>query len=44
MPAYNWERGAYNPSATMLRQLARPFGVGMDDVALAETREGKAAA
>ena len=39
---YNWERGRYEPSATKLRQIARLFGVSMDDVELVE--EGKIAA
>jgi transcriptional regulator with XRE-family HTH domain len=39
---YNWERGRYEPSATKLRQIARLFGISMDDVELVE--EGKIAA
>ena len=31
---YNWERGKYEPSASMLRKIARVFGVSMDDIAL----------
>ena len=31
---YNWERGKYEPSASMFRQIARIFGVSMDDIRL----------
>lgn len=31
---YNWERGKYEPAASMLRKIARLFEVSMDDVAL----------
>lgn len=31
---YNWERGAYDPSAKMLRRVALELGVSMDDIAL----------
>ena len=31
---YNWERGRTEPRASQLRQLARLFGVSMDDMAL----------
>jgi transcriptional regulator with XRE-family HTH domain len=30
---YNWERGRHEPRAGQLREMARLFGVGMDDVA-----------
>ena len=29
---YNWERGKHEPTATMLRKMARLFGVSMDDI------------
>ncbi len=31
---YNWERGKYEPSASMFRQIARIFGISMDDIRL----------
>ena len=31
---YNWERGKYEPSASMFRQIARSFGISMDDLRL----------
>ena len=31
---YNWERGRTEPRVSQFRQLARLFGVGMDDIAL----------
>jgi putative transcriptional regulator len=31
---YNWERGRHEPRAGQLRELARLFGVAMDEVAL----------
>jgi transcriptional regulator with XRE-family HTH domain len=31
---YNWERGNSEPRVTQFRQLARLFGVSMDDLAL----------
>ena len=31
---YNWERGRTEPRVSQFRQLARLFGVGMDDLAL----------
>ena len=31
---YNWERGKYEPTASMFRKIARLFGVAMDDIAL----------
>ena len=31
---YNWERGKYEPTASMFRRIARTFGVSMDDIAL----------
>jgi len=45
---YNWERGKYEPTASMFRRIAQAFGVSMDDIALVEPAdqesEGKAAA
>ncbi len=41
---YNWERGRTEPRVSQFRQLARLFGVSMDDIALEEEdREGTAA-
>jgi putative transcriptional regulator len=31
---YNWERGKYEPSASMFRQIARVFGMSMDEIRL----------
>ena len=31
---YNWERGRYEPRVGQLRELARLFGLKMDDVEL----------
>ena len=31
---YNWERGKYEPTASMFRRIARALGVSMDDIAL----------
>lgn len=31
---YNWERGKYEPAASMFRQIARIFGESMDDIRL----------
>jgi len=31
---YNWERGKYEPTASMFRRIARIFEVSMDDIAL----------
>lgn len=43
---YNWERGNSEPRVSQFRQLARLFGISMDDLALAsaEGRETDAAA
>jgi transcriptional regulator with XRE-family HTH domain len=42
---YNWERGRTEPRVSQFRQLARLFGVGMDDIALeGEDLEGTGAA
>ncbi len=42
---YNWERGKYEPTASMFRRIARAFGVSMDAIALMERdAEGKVAA
>ena len=42
---YNWERGKYEPTASKFRQIARVFGVCMEEIALvSEEPEGKAAA
>ena len=44
---YNWERGKYEPGATMFRRIAEAFGVPMEDVALVgqgEAEGGKVAA
>ncbi len=42
---YNWERGRTEPRVSQFRQLARLFGVSMDDIALeGEGLEGTAAA
>ena len=38
---YNWERGKSEPRMTQFRQLARLFGVSMDDLTLTN-REGEA--
>ncbi len=32
---YNWERGRTEPRVSQFRQLARLFGVSMDDITLA---------
>ncbi len=40
---YNWERGRTEPRVSQFRQLARLFGVSMDDIALEEDLEGTAA-
>ncbi len=41
---YNWERGRTEPRVSQFRQLARLFGVSMDDITLEEEdREGTAA-
>ena len=41
---YNWERGRTEPRVSQFRQLARLFGVSMDDIALeGEDLEGTAA-
>lgn len=37
---YNWERGIYEPRASQLREVARVFGVSMDDIELVKP-EGK---
>ena len=29
---YNWERGRHEPKASQLRELARVFGVSMDEI------------
>jgi putative transcriptional regulator len=31
---YNWERGRYEPAASMFRRIAREFAVSMDDIRL----------
>ncbi len=31
---YNWERGKFEPTASMFRRIARAFGVSMDEIAL----------
>ena len=36
---YNWERGRFEPRVSQLRELARLFGVKMDDIDLATTDE-----
>lgn len=36
---YNWERGKFEPRATQLRQLARLFGVSMDEIAMVEKKQ-----
>ena len=36
---YNWERGKTELTAVRLRQLARVFGVSMDEIALGEEQE-----
>lgn len=42
---YNWERGKYEPTASMFRRIARMFGVSMDAIMLmGMDAEGKAAA
>ncbi len=43
---YNWERGRTEPRVSQFRQLARLFGVSMDDLTLAneDGREADAAA
>ncbi len=42
---YNWERGRTEPRVSQFRQLARTFGVSMDDIALVgEDLEGTGAA
>lgn len=45
---YNWERGKYEPTASMFRRIAQAFGVSMDVIALVEApespQEGKVAA
>ena len=44
---YNWERGKYEPGATMFRRIAQAFEVPMESIALIEpqrTAEGKVAA
>ena len=38
---YNWERGKHEPSASMLRKLARLFEVSMDDIELPGDTGGK---
>ncbi len=30
---FNWERGKYEPSATMLRRVAKALDVSMDEIA-----------
>ena len=41
---YNWERGRTEPRVSQFRQLARLFGVSMDDIALVrEDLQGEAA-
>ena len=41
---YNWERGRYEPRVSQLRDLARLFGVRMDEIGLVEPGAGKEAA
>ena len=42
---YNWERGRTEPRVSQFRQLARLFGVSMDEIALVgEAPEGTATA
>lgn len=41
---YNWERGRYEPRVSQLRDLARVFGVRMDEIGLIEDEVKKAAA
>ncbi len=36
---YNWERGRFEPRVSQLRELARLFGVKMDDIDLATPDE-----
>ncbi len=31
---YNWERGKYEPRVSQFREIARLFGVSMDDIEL----------
>ncbi|MCC6629127.1 MAG: helix-turn-helix transcriptional regulator [Chloroflexi bacterium] len=38
---YNWERGKYEPGASMFRRIAQSFGVSMDDIALVEATTSK---
>lgn len=38
---YNWERGNSEPRVSQFRQLARLFGISMDDLALT-SKEGRA--
>ena len=39
---YNWERGNSEPRVTQFRQLARLFGVSMDDLTLKSEAEREA--
>ena len=46
---YNWERGKYEPTASMFRRIGQVFEVPMEEIALGEPTpagagEGKAAA
>ncbi len=44
---YNWERGKFEPTASMFRRIALAFGVPMEEIALVGidvASEGKAAA
>lgn len=39
---YNWERGKYEPAASMFRRIARVFETSMDEIALVgEEQPGK---
>jgi DNA-binding XRE family transcriptional regulator len=38
---YNWERGRHEPKASQLRDMARVFGVSMDDIDFSRV-EGRA--
>ncbi|MDP9357658.1 MAG: helix-turn-helix domain-containing protein [Chloroflexota bacterium] len=37
---YNWERGRFEPRLTQLRDLARVFGVRMDEIDFIPETEG----